>query len=62
VEAIRPHPCGFQARTEENIDVGAVAHSEKDQAVREAFAGAKTVSTQFYDVGAYPVAARYQSS
>ena len=38
-----------------------VAGTERDEAVRNSFDGAKAVSTQFYDVGSYPVTARYQS-
>ncbi len=35
--------------------------TEKDDAVRAAFRGAQAVSTQFYNVGSYPVLPRYQS-
>lgn len=38
-----------------------VAGTENDTAVRKAFDGAKLVATKFFDVGAYPVAPRYQT-
>ena len=38
-----------------------LAGTERDPGVREALRGAREVSTQFYNVGAYPVLPRYQS-